>query len=142
MRGGVNIKGDEMSQINWLEVLKWGPQEMDDLRFVAYSYIKQGVYDVALTFLNAVCTLTQPTAYDLQTIGALYLQKGEGTQSLEFLDRALQLEPAHLPTQLNRAKALFLLGYKKQGLILAAELEKSSASDIASQASAMILAYS
>lgn len=131
-----------MSRINWLEVLKWGPQEIEDLRLVAYSYIKQGIYDVALTFLDAICILTEPTAYDLQTIGALYLQKGEGTKALEFLDKALQADASHLPTQLNRAKALFLLGYKKQGLLLAAELEKNGTDEIAAQASAMILAYS
>lgn len=130
-----------MSDVNWLEVLGWGKEEMDDLRSVAYSYIKQGVYDVALTFFDAIAVLSPPTPYDFQTLGALHLQLGNGLKALDFLDRALKLEPAHLPTQLNRAKALFLLGYKRQALMQVQELEKCSDPHIQSQASALVLAY-
>lgn len=130
-----------MSQMNWLEILNWGPEELNDLRYVAYSYIKQGVYDVALTFFDALTILSSPTSYDLQTIGALHLQLGNGLKALDFLDRALKLEPDHLLSQLNRAKALFMLGYKRQGLAQVLELEKSPDPEIASQASALVLAY-
>ncbi|MDE3045961.1 MAG: type III secretion chaperone [Verrucomicrobiota bacterium] len=130
-----------MSQMNWQEILGWGAQELQDLRFVAYSYIKQGGYDVALTIFDALGVLAPPTAYDLQTLGALYLQVGNGLKALDFLDRALKLDPTHLPTQINRAKALFMLGYKRQGLIQAMELEKKEDKEIATQAAALILAY-
>lgn len=130
-----------MSQKNWQEVLGWGKDELDDLRFVAYSYIKQGVYDVALTFFDALAVLTPPTAYDLQTMGALYLQMGNGLKALEYLDRALKIDPTHTQTQMNRAKTLFMLGYKRQGLMQAAELEKSLDKDVSAQASALLLAY-
>ena len=130
-----------MSQMNWLEILGWGGDEIGDLRYVAYSYIKQGVYDVALTFFDALSVLTPPIPYDLQTIGALHLQMGNGLKALDFLDRALKVEPDHLLTQLNRAKALFMLGYKRQGLVQALELEKSADKEIASQATALVLAY-
>lgn len=130
-----------MSKINWLEVLGWGKMELDDLRYVAYSYIKQGVYDVALTFFDALSVLTSPSVYDLQTIGALHLQIGNGLKALELLDRALQLDPSHLPTKLNRAKTLFMLGYKRQGLLQTAELEHSTSPEIASQAKALSLSY-
>lgn len=130
-----------MSQLNWLEILGWGENEVNDLRYVAYSYIKQGIYDVALTFFDAVTILSPPTAYDLQTIGALHLQLGNGLKALDFLDRALKLDPNHLFTKLNRAKALFMLGYKRQGLIQVIELEKSLDPEIAAQASALMLAY-
>lgn len=119
----------------------WGKDELDDLRFVAYSYIKQGVYDVALTFFDALAVLTPPTAYDLQTMGALYLQMGNGLKALEYLDRALKIDPTHTQTQMNRAKTLFMLGYKRQGLMQAAELEKSLDKDVSAQASALLLAY-
>src|SRR5205085_12282525 len=112
----------------------WGPEELDDLRFVAYSYIKQGVYDVALTFFNALAVLTPQTVYDLQTLGALYLQIGENLKALDHLDRALKLEPNHLPTQLNRAKALLALGHKQQALIQAAFLERQADPEIRKQA--------
>jgi tetratricopeptide (TPR) repeat protein len=130
-----------MSDRNWLEILGWGNQEIDDLRIVAYSYLKQGVYDIALTFFNALTVLAPPTFYDLQTLGALHLQMGNGLKALDYLDRALQLEPKNLPTQMNRAKALFMLGYKRQGLLAAVELAKNDNKEISSQASALILAY-
>ena len=130
-----------MSQLNWTEILGWGKNELDDLRYVAYTYIRQGVYDVALTFFDALAVLSSPSAYDLQTIGALHLQIGNGLKALDHLDRALKLDPTHLPTQLNRAKALFMLGYKRQGLVQVMELEKCSDKEIASQASALILSY-
>ena len=130
-----------MSKLNWTEILGWGKEELDDLRYVAYSYIRQGIYDVALTFYDALAVLTPPSSYDLQTIGALHLQMGSGLKALDYLDRALKLDPNHLPTQLNRAKALFMLGYKRQGLVQAMELEKSVEKEISSQASALILSY-
>lgn len=130
-----------MSEIKWTEVLGWGQEEIDDLRYVAYSYIKQGVYDVALTFFDALAVLSPATPYDLQTIGALHLQIGNGLRALDYIDRALKLEPNHLPSKLNRAKALFMLGYKRQGLVQALELEKSVDKEIASQAAALVLAY-
>lgn len=130
-----------MSDRNWLDVLGWGKEEIDDLRFVAYSYIKEGVYDTALTFFDALEVLIPPTSYDLQTIGALHLQIGNGLKALDFLDRALKLDPTHLPTQINRAKALFMLGYKRQGLAAALELEKLENKEVKEQASALILAY-
>ena len=130
-----------MSELNWTEILGWGKEELDDLRYVAYTYIKQGVYDVALTVFDALAVISAPTSYDLQTIGALHLQIGDGLKALDFLDRALKLDPVHLLTQLNRAKALFLLGYKRQGLVQVMELEKCSDKAISSQATALILSY-
>ena len=126
---------------NWMDVLGWGKNEVDDLRFVAYSYIKEGIYDVAITFFDALEVLVPPTAYDLQTMGALHLQIGNGLKALDYLDRALKLDPSHIPTQINRAKALFMLGYKRQGLVAAMELEKNENKDAREQASALILAY-
>ena len=130
-----------MNGTNWLEILGWGRTEIEDLRYVAHSYISQGIYDVALTFFDALLVLSPSNAYDLQTIGALYLQQGNGLKALELLDRALKVDPSHLPTQLNRAKALFMLGYKRQGLIQAIELEKSENREISSQAAALLLAF-
>ena len=130
-----------MSAINWLEVLGWNQEQIEDLRYVAYSYIRQGGYQTALTFLDALGVLAVPTAYDLQTIGALHLQMGNGLKALDYLDRALKLEPNHPFTQLNRAKALFMLGYKRQGLAQAMELEKNEDKSISSQAAALVLAY-
>lgn len=131
-----------MSPMNWLEILGWDKNKVDDLRYVAFSYIKQGGYDIALSFFDAIVILTPPNAYDLQTIGALHLQLGNSLKALDYLDRALTIEPNHLPTQLNRAKVLFMLGYKKQGIQQAQELTNCPDPDIAAAASALILGYS
>jgi tetratricopeptide (TPR) repeat protein len=130
-----------MSQINWMEILGWQENEIHDLRYVAYSYIKEGIYEVALKLFDALAVLTPPNAYDLQTVGALHLQMGDGLKALDFLDRSLKLEPHHLPTLLNRAKALFMLGYKKQGLTQAMDLQKHKDKDVAEQALSLILSY-
>ena len=131
-----------MSQIDWMSILGWNKEELEDLRFVGFSYIKQGKYDVATTFFEALVILAPDSVYDLQTLGALYLQKGNNLMALNYIEKSLKLDPAHLPTLLNRTKALFALGYKKQGLAQAHALEKCSQELIAGQAQALILAYS
>jgi tetratricopeptide (TPR) repeat protein len=131
-----------MSQANWLEVLGWESQQLEDLRFVGYAYVKQGKYDIATTFFEALIALAPDTPYDLQTLGALYLQQGNNLLALNYIEKALKIESGHLPTLLNRTKALFALGYKRQALVQARNLEKSADPRIAEQASALILAYS
>ncbi|MBS0649982.1 MAG: type III secretion chaperone [Verrucomicrobia bacterium] len=131
-----------MSNVEWLSILGWGGDELEDLRFVGYSYIKQGKYDIATTFFEALVILDPNSAYDLQTLGALFLQRGNNLMALNYIEKALRLDPAHVPTLLNRTKALFALGYKKQGLMQARSLQKNPNEEIANQAQALILAYS
>lgn len=131
-----------MSNINWVETLGWGNDELEDLRFVGYSYLKQGRYDIATAFFEALVVLSPQSSYDLQTLGALYLQAGNNLMALNYIEKALKVEPAHSPTLLNRTKALFALGYKKQALAQAKALEKNTDTQIADQASALIMAYS
>lgn len=130
-----------MSHVEWLSVLGWGSEELEDLRFVGYSYIKQGKYEIALTFFEALVVLDPQSAYDHQTLGALYLQQNNNLMALNYIEQALRLDPNHLPTQLNRTKALFALGYKKQGLLQARALEANPDAEIAHQAQALILAH-
>lgn len=131
-----------MVHTNWKDLLGWSDKEIGNFRFLAYSYIQQGIYDVALHFLETLAVLTPDNIYDLQTIGAIHLQLGNGLKALDYLDRALKLDPTHLPTQLNRTKTLFLLGYKRQALVGAAALEKASDPLIADEAKALLLGYS
>lgn len=131
-----------MSEIDWLSILGWNKEELEDLRFVGYSYIKQGQYDTAITFFEALTILSPESVYDLQTLGALYLQKGNNLMALNYIEKAIKLDPTHLPTLLNRTKALFALGYKRQGLSQARALETSAEAQIAGQAQALIMAYS
>lgn len=124
---------------SWSEALGWGHQQIDALRYVGYCYLKQGLYDTALAFFNALIILDPKNPYDWQTLGALYLQTDQAQKALETLDTALQFDPLHEPTKLNRAKALFMLGYKEQGLSQAAEVVKVSNKDLADQALALVL---
>ena len=130
-----------MSQIDWLSILGWNKEELEDLRFVGYSYIKQGKYDIATTFFEALVILAPESVYDLQTLGALYLQKGNNLMALNYIEKALKQDPANLPTLLNRTKALFALGYKRQALSQAQALQKCAQEQIADQAQALIMAY-
>lgn len=131
-----------MSDVNWMDILGWSGEELEDLRFVGYSYIKQGKYDLAERFFEALVVLNPNSEYDLQTLGALYLQNGKNLEALDYLERALRANENHAPTLLNRAKALFLLGYKRQGLSQAKILESNQDSSISNQAKALILSYS
>ena len=130
-----------MSDVNWLEILGWNEAQLEDLRFVGYSYIKQGKYEIALKFFEALIVLNAKSEYDLQTLGALYLQIGNNLSALDFLERAIKLNNAHGPTLLNRVKALFLLGYKKQAIDQAKILEAHPSTEIANQAKALAYAY-
>lgn len=131
-----------MSNVNWLEVLGWNNEELEDLRFVGFSYIKQGSYDIAITFFEALAVLSPQNAYDLQTLGALYLQKGNNLMALNYIERALRVDPQHGPSLLNRAKALFALGYKRQAMAQARNLQKGTDPQLSDQATALLLAYS
>ena len=128
--------------IDWLEILGWKEEQLEDLRFVGYSYIKQGKYDVALPFFEALAVLSPQNPYDQQMLGAIYLQMGNNLMALNAIEKALKLDPLHSPTLLNRTKALFALGYKRQALAQARQLEKSAELPIADQAAALLLAYS
>jgi tetratricopeptide (TPR) repeat protein len=130
-----------MSEINWLDVLDWGEAELEDLRFVGFSYLKQGKYTIALTFFEALVVLDPENAYNLQTLGAIHLQLHHNLEALNYLEHSLKLEPTHLPTRLNKVKALFALDYKRQAIREAEELSHSENPDIADSASALLLAY-
>ena len=130
-----------MKSEEWLEILGWGPDELDDLRFVGYSYIRQGHYDTAISFFEALVILSPQSAYDLQTLGALYLQKGNNLAALNYIERALKIEPQHLPSLLNRTKALFSLGYRRQAVMQALELQKNPDRRVADQATALLMVH-
>lgn len=131
-----------MSDINWLEKLEWGQDQIEDLRNIGYSYIRQGKYDIALSFYEALNILDPENVYDAQTLGALYLQINEPIKAIKYFDKALKLDAEHSPTLLNLTKAMFMLGKREEALRLCNILKKDKNSGIASVANALILAYS
>lgn len=127
---------------SWIDLLGWSQQQITDLRFVGFSYLKQGKYDIAIAIFEALIAINDTNAYDWQTLGALYLEIGNNLKALNTIEKALKLDPNDSPTLLNRAKALFSLGYRRQALAQVKNLEISSDPQIASSASALLLAYS
>lgn len=131
-----------MSSINWMDKLGWSDEHIEDLRYTGYSYIRQGKYEIALAFFEALAVLDPTSAYDAQTLGALYLQINQPYKALKYFDRALKLESTdHGPTLLNLAKTFFSMGKKEEGLKLVHILKNESDSMIANVAKALILAY-
>lgn len=130
-----------MSKIDWLKKLNWTEEQLDDLRVAGYAYVRQGKYEIALSIYEALIVLDSESAYDAQTLGAIYLQINQPLKALKSFDRALKLETDHAPTLLNVTKALFMLGRKEEGLKLAHILKRESNVQIANTASALIMAY-
>lgn len=120
----------------------WTSDQIEDLRFTGYAYIRQGKYDIALPFFEALVVLDPESSYDAQTLGAIYLQINNPLKALRVFDKALKLEAEHAPTLLNIAKALFMLGKKEEGLKLAEILKNEPDSGISNVAKALILAWS
>lgn len=130
-----------MGRINWLEVLGWKEEQVEDIRLAGYSYIRQGKYDIALPFFEALSALDPGSAYDMQTLGALYLQLGQPEKALKTLDKALKIEADHAPTLINLTKALFMLGRTHEALKLCEILSKEPDPFVSNMAKALILAY-
>jgi len=131
-----------MSKIDWLKKLGWTQDQLEDLRNAGYAYIRQGKYEIALPFFEALTLLEPESAYDAQTLGAIYLQINNPVKALKCFDKALKIEADHAPTLLNVTKALFMIGKKEEALKLAAILSNEKDRAISDVARALILAYS
>lgn len=132
-----------MSAINWKDKLKWDDEHIEDLRYTGYSYIRQGKYDIALAFFEALEILEPESAYDAQTLGAIYLQANDYNKAIKCFERSLKLKSDdHTPTLINLAKTLFAMGKKDEGLKLANMLKNEKNPRISNTAKALIMAYS
>ena len=131
-----------MTKVDWNEILGWDEEQLDALRLTGYAYIRQGKYDIAFDLFRALVVVNPESSYDLQTLGGLYLEVNEPDKALEVLDRSLKVEPDHLPSMLNRAKALLMMGKRSEGLEEARKLRRHKDYRIGSVARALILAYS
>jgi tetratricopeptide (TPR) repeat protein len=130
-----------MSHVNWREILGWTNEQLEELRFSGFSFLREGHYQKSLLFFQALVVLDPENAYDAQTLGAIYLQMGEGQQALALLERALRLDPTHEPSLLNKAKALLAISQRPAALEIAHQLSKSTDPTIAGDAAALVLAY-
>jgi tetratricopeptide (TPR) repeat protein len=127
---------------SWLEKLGLSDNELEDLRILAYSFIRQGHYKTALKICKGSVILSNKAPEDLETLGALLLQIGEAKEAIDPLEKALKIHKDHLKTRLNYAKALLLSGYRQRGVQECIELMRSVDPVISSDAEALKLAYS
>jgi tetratricopeptide (TPR) repeat protein len=131
-----------MSKINWIERLSWTDEHIEDLRYTGFSYIRQGKYDIALSFFEALVILNPQDIYDNQTLGAIYLQLNEPLKAMHYFDIALKIDPEDGATLLNLAKAFFMLEKKEEGLKICQIIKSNQDSYISNVAKALLLAYS
>ncbi len=130
-----------MAKVNWRQKMNVNEEQIGDLRYAGYSYLRQGKYDIALKFFEALVLLDNDSAYDAQTLGALYMETGNPDKALPLFDRALKLESDHAPTLLNLCKTFLMMGRKEEGLKLANILRNEPELSIANTARALLLAY-
>lgn len=131
----------ENKGVDWLELLDWGDRQVQELRTLGYCYLKEGRYERAEACFEVLVILCPHEAYDSQTLGALYLENDKLSEALARLNYALELDPSHLPTLLNRARTQLVLGHLEEGLASARSLQKAADPTIAGPATALILGY-
>ena len=69
------------------------------------------------------------------------LEKNNPLAALNYFEKAIRLDPENSQTLLNRTKALFALGYKKQAITQANKIANNPDLRISGQAQALLLAY-
>lgn len=128
--------------MEWKDILGWGSEQIDELRMTGFSFLREGHYKKAILFFEGLVVLNPSSPYDIQTLGALYLEIGETKKALKMLDRALLITPSHQPTLLNKVKALLSLNQRAEALEIAKILTSSADGAIANDATALVMAYS
>lgn len=131
-----------MSAIKWRDILGWSDAQLEDLRLSGFTFLREGHYEKALLFFKTLLIVDASSAYDAQTLGALYLQMGKKEEALHALNHALKLDPVHEPTLLNKTKTLLMLDKKNEAFEIARQLQHSKDTAIANDASALVEAYS
>lgn len=131
-----------MSKINWLEELGWNEDHIEDLKCTGYSYVRQGKYSIGLVFFRTLMILNPSDPYNIQMVGAVYMQLNEPAEAVKYFERALKLESKHAPTLLNLAKAFFMLNRKEDALKIVQVLKSDKDDRLANIAKALIMAYS
>jgi len=130
-----------MLDIDWKDVIGWDEAQVRDARSIGYLYYKQGAFDIAAKCFEALLTINPHALYELQTLGAIYLEMNRPKEALALFDRALAIQPNHEPTLFHRCKALLAIGDKTGALEIAHLLENSSDQILAKSARALLAAH-
>lgn len=124
-----------------MTALGWKGAHLEEMRKRGVALAKEGHYERSIALFKALVLLDSDSLFDRQMIGALYVQVGNPEKALPHLEKALQLEQRHLPTHLNRARALMMIGKTEKSLRLANALMQVKNRTIADNAEALILAH-
>lgn len=127
---------------NWLDILGWTTHHVDELRFTGFDFLREAKYERAKIYFEALVILDPSSAYDKQTLGAIYLELDEHQKAFDVLQDSLRLDPTNSAAKLNQAKALIGLNQLPQALEMIRMLKKDADPSIASDAQALLLAYS
>lgn len=125
----------------WKELLGWGAEALDELRVIAFSYMRQGAFDLARDLLGMLVVIDPGNVYDMKLLGAIYLEQGELSEAQRWLMKAARQDPADLPNLLNLCKAQLESGQTDNGLKLAEKLSRCSILQVATDAQALVMAY-
>lgn len=123
-----------------LNVLGWNQEDLNNLQFIGFSYIKQGKFDIAKPLFEALEVLDPHNCYNLNTLGGIYIETKEPYKALNALEKALSLEPDNENYQFNKIQALLSLGFKKQALEASLLLAQGKDPILKSKAEALLLA--
>lgn len=127
--------------INWKEVVGWSDEQIQDIRILAHSFIRNGKFESACKIIEALLPIDNRRLIDIQTLGALYLDLDNPEKALSYIHQAIQQDPHHLGTRLNQVNALLALGQISAAMKIAQKLASCPDPKIAGQASAFLLAY-
>lgn len=122
-----------------LNILGWKIDDLNNLQFIGFSYIKQGKFEIAKTLFEALEVLHPEDPYNLSTLGGLYIETKEPYKALNVLEKALMLDPQNEISQFNKIQALLSLGFKKQALEACQMLAQAKDPVLKSKAEALLL---
>jgi tetratricopeptide (TPR) repeat protein len=128
--------------IAWRDVIGWNQDQIDELRAIGYSYLRQGQLKLAHTFYEALAVLEPSSLYDLRTLAGLRDLMGNSEGAIEIYNKVLAMEPGDPFSSLGLAKALLASGQQVAALERLRPLSTNPNPRIASDAQALILAYS
>lgn len=123
-----------------LNILGWQHDDLSNLQFIGFSYIKQGKFEIARTLFEALEVLDPSSAYNLNTLGGIYIETKEPYKALNAIEKALKLDPQNEITLYNKIQALLSLGFKKQALEACQLLSFAKDPLLKSKAEALLLA--
>ncbi len=113
-----------MGRINWLEQMGWTEDHLEDLRYAGYAYIRQGKYDIALPFFEALSVLDPESSYDAQTLGALYLQLNNPVKALKAFVPGAENRNGSRPYIAKSHEDILYVGKEGRRLETGSHLEK------------------